>query len=516
MKNIRRLIALVMSLIMIFTLISCSTKPQKSEVAENGKLFKEPTDISIMMISHPISPYNENWIAWEYVREATNANIKINAVPVDFDVKVALAFASKDALPDLMVFDRKSLADQYAEQQAIIAIDDYEDIMPNYTAMWNSIDKDERDALLMYRKSSDGKTYFPQEYGSHELTNLKTWIYRKDILDENNLKAPVTTDDLYNLAVKLKKIYPDSYPICLRNFFENGVNTFGPTWKQYFTWGAYYDYNNKTWCYGSREDTMLEIIKYFNKLYNEKLIPPNFVTMTANNWRELVYNNRAFIFPQYFVQIDLLNKANRSVNPKFTVAPMTPPRANNGIGISKMCKYNIDPSGYVICNTGDKKRITNAIKFVDWGYSNEACELLSWGKEGETYNIVNGKKKFLLGENEDIRNKYGFQTSGLTECLYKEAVKAAYSDDACKNLDFVLKNVEDKYNPAEWLSFTSEELNAKKDIEASINTYAQQTISKFLIGQEPLSNWDSYVAELNKMGVDELMKIYETAFNSVK
>ena len=45
----------------------------------------------------------------------------------------------------------------------------------------------------------------------------------------------------------------------------------------------------------------------------------------------------------------------------------------------------------MICNTGKEKN-RNAIKFMNWLYSDEAMELTSWGKAGETYEVVDGKR----------------------------------------------------------------------------------------------------------------------------
>lgn len=516
MKNMKRLIALTIVFVIAFTLISCTDKPKVTEFSEGGKPFNDKITISIMMPSHVNAPYNSEWKALEYIQESTGTRLNITAIPADYQTKVALAYIAPDTTPDLIIGDSKQFADLFAEQKSVIAIDDYMDIMPNYTKFWNSIPKEEREELLMYRKASDGKTYFPQLYGTHDVKNLKTWMYRKDIFDKHNLKTPETTGELYDAAVKLKEIYPNSYPVLIRNFFTNGVNTIGPEWKPYFTWNAYYDFKNEKWCYGSQEDTMLEIIKYFKKLYDETLIPPNFITMAAADYNELVYNNRTFMFPQFFVQIELLNNKNRKTNPEFTIAPMLPPRAENGQGTNKLYKHNIDPTGYQICNTGNKDRIKKTIRFIDWFYSDEACELLSWGKKGETYEIIDGKKKFILDEFEDVSNKYGFQTYGIGLRLEKEAVLSYYSEKSQKDLKTVLGNIEDKYNPAQWLGFTSDELSTKNDIGAAVDTYAQEMINKFLIGNEPLSKWDSYVTNLNEMGIDELLESYKSAYDRVK
>ncbi|NLG52858.1 MAG: extracellular solute-binding protein [Clostridiales bacterium] len=513
----KRIAALVMGFIMIFPLISCSGDLAKNNVAgEPGKLFDSPVKISIMMPSSNNEPFNDNWKALEYVREATGVELNIQAIPVDYQTKMALAFSAPDTLPDLMVIDQKMFADQYAQQGALIAIDDYIDIMPNWNKFWESVDSKVRDELFIIRKSSDGKTYWPSRYGSQDYIGLKTWMYRKDIFEKHGLKPPETYDELYDLAVELKKLYPESYPISIRNFFQNGAQTIGPQWKPYFFWNVYYDFNAKKFSYGAVEDTMLDMIRFFKKLYDEGLIVKSYLTLQSREFNELISNDRTFIFPQWQVQIGLINNTNRQANPEFTVAPMLPPVANSETGTHKMTKYSVDTNGYVICNTGDKGRIENAIRFFDWFYSDEACELLSWGKAGETYETTGGEKQFILSENEDIRNKYGLQTYGLGQRLYPEVVRYYYMSVSDEEMDFMIENTEDKYNPALWLDFNDEERKVREDIGTEIDTFAQTMISKFLLGQEPLSNWDNFVSTIKDMGVVELLDAYASAYDRVK
>jgi hypothetical protein len=40
-------------------------------------------------------------------------------------------------------------------------------------------------------------------------------------------------------------------------------------------------------------------------------------------------------------------------------------------------------------------------------------------------------------------------------------------------------------------------------------------LSKFLLGTEPMSRWDAFVNELHKLGVDELISLYENTYNEL-
>ncbi len=508
----KRIIALTLALVMFAALAACSSEEG------TGDTTLENTEITVAITSHPNWPYREDWASWRYVKEATGANINLLAFPLtEFATKLPLMIADPENIPDLVLLDSVfSDVKKMQVQGAILPIDDYIDFMPNYKKFWDSVPEDVAESLQVPRKLNDGKVYASPVYGRHESINLKTWLYRKDLFEKHNIKTPETMDELYEVAKQLKSIYPDSYPIGIRNFFGVGADVIGPEWKKNFSTGAYYDFDNEKWCYGAKEDAMLDMIKFFIKLDAEDLIVPNYVNIQGGEFSELVYTNKIFVFPQYQVQIDILNNRCRPVNPEFTIAAMVPPVANKETGHNKLTKHNVDPCGYVVCNTRDDKRIESTVRFLDWFYSDEACELLSWGKEGETYEVVDGEKKFILEDGQNVQTLYGFQTNSLIVRIEPEAVAAGFSEEQKESTEFILENIEKEYNPANWISFTDEEQKVLEEKGTELLMYSQEMISKFLLGKEPLSKWDEYVSTIDEMGVDELLAVYEAAYNRVK
>lgn len=517
LEILKKSFILSLATVLAFLFISCSINNNGKEEtsiqsSQNSKLFNKINDLSILIGSHSSWPYDENFEFWKYFREATGANLKITSIPnTEFETKLSLMMASRKKIPDLIHMLSKSIVDKYVADGAFIAIDDYKDKMPNYTNFWNSIPEETRKAYLVQRISADGKTYFPQVYGYDRVMNLQVWMNRKDIFEKNNLKVPETLDEMYDVALKLKKLYPNSYPICLRNGLGK-LNVIGPQFKPYFAYDLYYDFPNKKWSYGATEPTMLEIVQYLNKLRDAKLIPPDYLTINKKTWEELVSTDRGFIMTEFMVRFDFFNLPNRTRDPKYTWSIMAPPRANNKAGQNLVAKFNSDPTGYVICNTGNKKRIDDAIKLVDWMYSEAATDLLSWGKEGETYKIEDGKRRFIVDKGVNPTAKYGVLSYGLYQRLDPAAVTAAYSDEQAEMTDFAIKHLETNINPINWLALNQEEGNAVKDIRTSLKSYVEERISKFLLEQEPLSNWDSFQKDLKSMGVDELLKVYNSAF----
>ncbi len=515
MKLTKRIIAFALALTLVLALAACAKDGTISSGDDTEGL--EGKTISIALGSHPSWPYEEGWEVWKYMREGSGANLEINAYPnSDYSTKITLMFASPETLPDIMYLDYKPGADDHAEQGAIRALDDFADIMPNYNAYLDSLPEAEREALLQGRKYLDGKVYLAPTVGKEATNNTRAWLYRKDIFEKHNIELPKTMEDVYNVAKQLKALYPESYPFCLRAGLD-AISVIGPSWKPYFQSGFYYDFNTDEWCYGAGEDTMLEIVKYFKKFVDEGLVPPDFLTINSGSWQELVSTSRGFFMPEYQVRIDFFNPLGRQFDPDFNISAFVPPHADNGVGVPMVMNNTFIHMGLVLCNTKNETRIRNAARFLDWMYSDEAVELLSWGKEGETYEVVDGEKKYILDEaGNSAQVLYGIQSNGSFLRLDPDAALALCTDDYRETVEMVAEHTMEFVNPINYLSYTSEEAAILADKSTAIDTYSKEMLSKFILGQEPLSKWDEFKEGLLDCGLEEAMKIYETAYNRVK
>ena len=66
--------------------------------------------------------------------------------------------------------------------------------------------------------------------------------------------------------------------------------------------------------------------------------------------------------------------------------------------------------------------------------------------------------------------------------------------------------------PMPVLSFTDDEFDQMKQIQTDLDTAAMENTILFIRGLKPLSDWDKYIQELKKLGVDEALKIHRAAY----
>ena len=509
----------------IATALSLSACGKKSSTTSNidpndtrgGVLFEQPTTVKVVISDHVSWPYNRDWNVWQYFEEATGARFDVTAIPEsNFTTKLNLMMASKSDLPDLLHLKHKTQMDEYASSGALVPVDDYVDSMPNYTAFLETLPENISTDLQMQRRAGDGKIYGAPTYGTQEVNGMRTWMYRKDIFEKHGLEIPETYDELYQVAKKLKELYPESYPICFREGMDK-IGMMAPQWKQYLSYDIYYDFNDGNWYFGAAEETTKQILMYLNNLREEGLVPPDFININTKTWEELMSTDRGFITIDYIVRLDFFNVPNRETNPDYTLATMKPPRANVEGGNHLVPRRNFDFTGYTVCNSGDKERIANAFKVIDWMYSDEGSELLSWGKEGETYQVVNGVKEFILpNEGDSCQSLYGIATAGVYQRIDPAAFGAVYTKEQAAESRAVAEFLEPNVNPMWWLSFTEEESARKAKLDDSVYPYMKEMISKFVLGQEPFSKWDEFAKTLKEMGSDEIVEIFTTAYNRVK
>ncbi len=511
----KKIISLLLVCIMVLSLAACSGG-MSGEKASSEPLTSDDV-ITMTTLSNASWPYDEDWKIWDYIEEGTGATLEVNAIPsTDYKTKWSLMYASPDTLTDIVMFDAKKDTEKYAIQGAFKSFEEMEEYMPNFKAFADSLSEEEYDRIIAVRKAYDGNIYYSPGTGRETTRSIRAWLYRKDIFDKHGLSVPTTYDEVYEVSKKLKEIYPDSYPYGVRSGMTV-LDTAGSNWKEYWAPGAYYDYNEGKWYYGATEDVMLDMITYYKRMVDEGLTSPDFMTINIQSWQELVTTDRSFLMPDYLTRIDFFNSIARDNNPEFNLTAFVPPVANPETGKAQLSKVNYESVGFTISNTGDEKRMANAAKFVDWFYSDEALELMSWGKEGETYEVKDGKKVYIKeNENDQVNTLYGFFTHGTFARLDPEAVEATESAEVSAVRDMAIRQSDPYYNPTSYLSFSNEENKVIDETFAACRTFSEEMITKLILGQEPLSKFDEMVQSLRDLGTDRLIGVYESAYNRVK
>lgn len=519
----KKVVAILLILSLALLLLSgCGTGDKKSleststvvaespstvkQVTKSAMLFDEPVTLSIMTPGNSSWPLQNDWYVFKKIKELTNVTLDVTSPTEGYNDKVSITIAS-GKVPDIMFLDL-AIGNKYGQEGAFINLFDYEKDMPNFLK-WKS---DDINNILPFL-TTEGKLYL---FSANEIgeTNRMGWLYREDIFRKNNLQVPANDEELYNVLKKLKELYPDSYPLTFRNPLQRialmatswGAGNNAITYPPY-----YYEKNTDTWKYGPIEEGYKNLVTFMNKLYREKLIPPDILSLDAKTWQDRVSANSVFITMDYLVRIDFFNTPLRKDNPEFTLTYM-PPFKGGSLGSGKKANTACNYGGNAIYSKSSN--IVQAVKFMDWTFSDEGKELLSWGTEGETYNIVDGKRKYIDAANvTELRQKTGLSTPGLYTRFDFNAHIAAFSPELAQ-----AATEDPKYDlePAIPGIFTSEENEIAAMKGQAIQKSTDEMLSKFIIGERDLSEWDKYVQEIKALGLDDMFGIYKASHERIK
>ena len=145
-------------------------------------------------------------------------------------------------------------------------------------------------------------------------------------------------------------------------------------------------------------------------------------------------------------------------------------------------------------------------------------ELVSWGKEGETYEVVDGKKQYILDDKgTQVLSLYGFTTVGGYMRFDPEAAAATESEAMARTRDMRLEHTLPYSNPYLWVEFTDEENEVYASHYDVCKKYTEEFCAKILLGQEPISKLDEFQRILREdLGVDAILEIYTSAYDRVK
>ena len=481
-------------------------------VPTSGKLFDQPVKLSMMVASNTTYPTNPEDFVFKAIAEETNVQIDWTIVPdPDYLDKANMVIASGD-LPDIM--DGNNInANKYGQSGAYINLKDYLDKAPNFRKYFEA---KEWQPIMRNFIATDGGMYgFPNLAVEGNCRHL--WFYRKDIFDANNLKAPENYDEIYNVCKTLKGLYPDLYPLYFCRFLLDNNDNWNELRHMAISWGTGYPYffdeKAQVWKLALEDPGLKGLIEWFNKMYNAKLLPPDFITMTQDQYREMLSAGKGFMTMYYSEDLDRYNKTLAANNESGYFEWMKPPAGMiNGQNLTfSMAFYNSEWS-----ISSKSKNIDNAIKYCDWFYTDAAKDLVSWGKEGETFKAADGKKQYIIPagrETDGYRKVYGFEAYG--SCRVLDVLNMKLSSGEPRWAEGFKAEAQYEYPLPPVPALNEEETMVWDNLEPTLITKMNSEIANFMMGKRSLEEWDSFVKEMKDAGVDKIIKIRNDAYQRV-
>ncbi len=496
--------------LMLTMLASCGTGGGETETAETSGgdspylITEEPTELTLFAITDTRLDDTE---VWQKIKELTNVSIKTVSSTSNSDADTAMnTMLMSGEIPDLVFSTTmKTYANEYGPDGAFAPIDELiSDETPNLQKQI------ERKEIKSFITNYDGHMYYM--CGVNPDTVSQGWMIRQDWLDALGLEAPTNAEEFYEVLKAFKTQDPngngqaDEIPYISRfgtvddlDFIFNAT----PEWAV--------DENGQVY-YGPARPEFKTAYENIAKWYAEGLIDQEIYTRGAKSRDQLFGNNTAGVIHDWFGSTAQFNDILAETVPGFRLVAFAPPNEGN---IEYTRRDVAITQGVAIAANSEKKDV--AIKLLDFLFSEEGSRLMNFGIEGETYDLVDGKpifKDFVV--NGDKTAIQILTEMGACSLVYEqdfEYERQWLNEDAKAGSDMYINN---GYLTTRFpgLSYTDEEYKRFNEIMTNVDTFRSERCQQWVFGSEDVSStFDSYLAELDRLGLQEATEIQQAAYD---
>jgi putative aldouronate transport system substrate-binding protein len=446
-------------------------------------------------------------INWIFPTEGTPASQAFNLMLAD------------NVLPDIIAYGGlMAEGDRYIDEGVIMDLTPYiEKYAPNY---WKYLKANP--VLDRAARTDSGKyfafLFFREDWGWND--TYMGFMIRKDWLDECGLPVPETMVDWDKTIRTFKQRYGATFAAPSNRhyggLFAGAYGAYG------FNFGLYVDKNGKIQCVNTSAQYKNFLTK-LNEWWREGLIDPDLPASSDATARTAALNGKIGAAYSALSQLSIWrNDAQEAKNGANWVAAKYP-KGNDGTLSMVFGGYGIIGFPATLSAGVPQDRLETALRALDYGYSPEGILYWNFGTKGVTWDYdAQGKVVYLPLVTDDpegltiASGKYSgavgygtcVQTTRLIQIrLVPEAVEA---NDLWY---YPNQGVTANYTIPPGVSYTPEESARRAELQTALGTYAEEMKMKFLTGQEPLSNFEPFVSQLNRLGLPELIRITQAAYD---
>lgn len=376
-------------------------------------------------------------------------------------------------------------------------------------------------------KTDDGNYYcFPFIRGNEELRNTIGLMVREDWLEELGLQIPETVDEWHTVltAFKEKKGAAAPYTFEYTNAQYLGANPFVAAFDTNY---SFYIGNDDKVHFGAVDEGYRKYLETMHQWYEEGLIDADIATMKNDQVSAKITNGAAGAsMGQAGSRMGTWLAAAQKTNPEYNLVAAPQPSTEKGkkaeFGHVEVA-YSGRSSAVITTSCKDVER---AARLLDYAYSDEGHMYYNFGTEGVSYTMENGNPVYT---DEIIKNPEGWPISQAMSAYIRGNYNGPFVQDE-RYLEQYYTMDQQKETPEVWgsgssngaahvmppITPTSDESKEFSNIINQINTYRDEMTLKFIFGDADISQFDEYVSNIEKMGLERALEIQNAAYERYK
>jgi putative aldouronate transport system substrate-binding protein len=256
------------------------------------------------------------------------------------------------------------------------------------------------------------------------------------------------------------------------------------------------------------------------KLYAEGLINKDLTSANYDRMIEYVSKGQAGMVSFWSTYAYLFggaspdNQGDKDGGKASIFVPMTPLKSPSGAQYySKRLNLNGDGMGITTACAPEKREV--AMKWIDFLFNSpEAMMTQQWGVEGLSYtkdSAGNITKKTPEGKEWSA---YVTEIGGNQPPRAHQQLLAVWRSWMPQWLEDLDASYQEYYKEPSlvMIQFTTEESDSLKALVPDLTTFVFESVTKFILGQTPMSDFNKFSAELDKRGIKDVQKIYEARY----
>ncbi|MBE6991756.1 MAG: hypothetical protein E7430_04170 [Ruminococcaceae bacterium] len=361
-----------------------------------------------------------------------------------------------------------------------------------------------------------------------EITNIKNEnildsgaLTRGDWVDEMGVEIPETKQEFEDFLYAIQAEYNPEIPLFVQT---TGVI---PDMQAAFNTAIFEIGNSTVSTYlddgvvksGMTSDGYREYLEWFKQLYDDGIIHPEFYADSLSEEEQFgligkgqggVWNNTSGSLEAAALYLD-------EANADMYAEPI--PKILNDEGVYDFgSEIVLASESYSITTNCEYPEV--ALQFYNWFFTEPGSTLANWGKEGVSYDVDADGEKYW--REEIIGPDAGTWDMWLAvwkECPYLEDVWVNFAtntdqENKCLEVWNRSEHLTTDHTIPNAAALTTEETTQVATMATDLCTYASEEVLKFIIGEKELNdeNWNAYVDQCNKMNLEEIVAVYQNAY----
>ena len=340
-------------------------------------------------------------------------------------------------------------------------------------------------------------------------------IIRQDWLDELGMEVPETYDELHEVLVAFKNEYGCTNAIAVLSTLATPLN---------------YGFNI------TFDASKMDYLVRDEKVVANMTLPEaeEYVALLASYFEEGLFNSD-FLANQNPMAFDQMAAAQTTgfwssgrmtFNGNFEAtiqdpdAALTPVKdiTKTGTEVSNIGGNGVATGKNTLCITTQNEYPEESVSFINYMFTEAGIELANYGIEGETFTYENGKPVYtdmILanpdGYNSNVARSLYTLNAFLPYFQPQEALEMTFTSPRMAEAEAVWKELRST-NPYSW-NLNGEESDEYNNLASSLNTFMQEQLTAFVVGQRDMSQWDAFIDELYGMNLARMVELQQQAFD---